>query len=291
MIKSMTGFGKSICQTSNASFSIELRTLNSKQADISVKCPNILNSLEAEIRSLLAQSLERGKISLNINVANNSILSACSINTEQARHWYNQFKKLATEIELNHEPDYMSLLIKMPEVINNDTTEITDNEKDNILNAINEAIKEADEFRINEGEALKNDLALRISIIEDLLTGITPFESARTNKLKEKIRKDFCNYEHEINIDENRFEQELFYYLERMDINEEKVRLSKHCSHFIDTMKRNEASGRKLSFIAQEIGREINTIGSKANDYDIQHNVVLMKDELEKIKEQILNIL
>ncbi len=287
----MTGYGKAICKTEKGTYNIELRTLNSKQADITIKAPSYFYELEAEIRNLLIQKLERGKIQFTITAIDNNNQGIASINIELAKEWHKQVNNLIEKTGIESKTELIPLLLNMPGVIDTNSTTIAEGEKNIIIDAVKETIIQNDNFRIEEGDTLRKDLINRIGIILRILEEIKNFEEARITKIEEKIRKDFNKFSVNIELDENRLAQELFYYIEKIDITEEKTRLSKHCSHFIETIEAEFTSGKKLSFIAQEIGREINTIGSKANDYEIQHRVVQMKDELEKIKEQLFNIL
>lgn len=290
MLKSMTGFGKSICEMPNKKISIEIKTLNSKQMDINAKLPVFYREKETEVRALLTSRLERGKVDMYVNVENIGGYAECSINRDVIKAHFAELKQIA--IELNQTPnDYLTLLMKMPDIYNTNTIEISDDEWFMFKTAIDKAIDKVEEFRINEGNILTADFEKRIDIIEQLLNSVETFEASRIQNIKDKLWKNLNDMLEASKIDNNRFEQEIIYYLEKIDITEEKTRLKKHLDYFTNTLNSESSQGKKLGFICQEIGREINTIGSKANDVQIQQIVVQMKDELEKIKEQLMNIL
>ncbi|MCF8296085.1 MAG: YicC family protein [Saprospiraceae bacterium] len=291
MIKSMTGFGKSEVEFPNKKITIEIKSLNSKQFDISTRMPFSYNEKDLDIRNIISKKLERGKVFFSLNSENKSNESVYSINKDIAKKYYSELKSLAEEIGEDKTTDYMQLLSKMPEVIAQEKDKIDDTEWQEILKCVDESIVKLNEFRSQEGESIEKDFVLRISIISELLENVDKFEEERIIKIKEKFRKSLNGFIEENKIDENRFEQEVIYYLEKIDITEEKIRMAKHLEYFIQTMNESSSQGKKLAFIAQEIGREINTLGSKANDVDMQKIVVQMKDELEKIKEQLMNVL
>ncbi|MFZ4414296.1 MAG: YicC/YloC family endoribonuclease [Bacteroidales bacterium] len=290
MIKSMTGFGKANCELPNKKILVEIKTLNSKQMDINARLPVYYREKETEIRSFIAAKLERGKADVYINVENIGGYAECSINKAVIKAHYNELKQIADELG-EQSSDVMSLLMRMPDIYNTNTEEISDEEWKALMETIHHAILNVEEFRINEGSILCDDVVKRIAMIESLLTAIEPFETNRIQAIKDKLWKNLNDMLEASKIDNNRFEQEIIYYLEKIDITEEKTRLKKHLDYFTDTLKSEVSQGKKLSFVCQEIGREINTIGSKANDVNIQQIVVQMKDELEKIKEQLMNIL
>jgi uncharacterized protein (TIGR00255 family) len=294
MIKSMTGFGKIIVEIMGRKFVIEVKSLNSKQLDLSMKIPGIFRNKEFEVRNLLSQRLERGKIDLYVTLESSGEGPAYSINKTMARKYRDQLKELQTELNEGEMPGLLPLILKLPDVIQSGLEDLTDVEWLIIRDGIERSVTALDQFRIHEGEILASDIRERINLILDLLKSVEPFEARRAEVIREKLLKSLSKLAEadpsSDGIDKNRFEQELIFYLEKLDITEEKVRLKKHCDYFLETMKEISA-GKKLGFIAQEIGREVNTIGSKANDADIQRIVVQMKDELEKIKEQLLNIL
>jgi len=291
MIKSMTGFGKQIVETSNNKFTIEIRTLNSKQFDLNPKIPAALREHEPEIRKLMSARLIRGKVDLMINTEPKSAESAPGINHVLAGHFYHEIKTFANDLSLEMPEQILPVILRMPEVWSKPDEEIDPDEWDALLTNINLAMDAVDRFRTSEGEILQKDFELRVEKIKSLLLDVDGFESERVPRIKERIRLNLENLAGEIKQDKNRLEQEMIFYLEKLDITEEKIRLKKHCDYFMETLKKEEIPGKKLAFISQEIGREINTLGSKANDANIQQIVVLMKDELEKVKEQLYNIL
>lgn len=295
MIKSMTGFGKVVCELSGRKVTIEMKSLNSKQFDLNLKLPGTLREREIELRNSLSQKLERGKIDVLATSESNSESLKYAINRPLAKVYQDQLKELQVDLGEEDYPGLLPIILKLPDVIQSGKEELLPDDLTRIVDAIYESADLLDQFRIKEGEVLGLDIKQRIKLILYLLNLIEPFEKERTNAIREKLRKELKNLA-ELSatggkIDENRFEQELIFYFERLDITEEKVRLKKHCDFFLDTMEHESSQGKKLGFISQEIGREINTIGSKANDASIQKIVVQMKDELEKIKEQLLNIL
>ena len=287
----MTGYGKSEAELNNAKLSIEIKTLNSKQIDLNVRLPHAYNSKEVEVRSIVSKSLERGKIAVFINKESLGEDAKHEINTELAKNYYAQIKSIATEVGDNSN-EILSTIMRMPDVVKQNTSEVDKAELQQLLQLVKETLAKVDEFRIEEAKAMEEDFRLRISNILKLLTEVEPLETTRIERVKDRLEQALIKNIDESKVDKNRFEQEVIFYLEKFDITEEKVRLKKHCSYFIDTLEnRNISKGKKLGFITQEIGREINTLGSKSNDSDMQKIVVNMKDELEKIKEQALNIL
>jgi uncharacterized protein (TIGR00255 family) len=289
MIKSMTGFGKGEVRLAGKVITIEVKSLNSKQSDIFMKLPSSYKSKEIDLRNIISQSLNRGKIDflLAVESTENNLVK---INKELALSYFNQIKELEPSVGDKMSEEMLSLILRMPEVIGSTGKEdIDENEWEAIKKATNEALKNLDNFRNTEGKVLENDLFSHIKNIDTYLTQIDPLDKIRVAKIREKQEKAIAELK-EVTVDKNRFEQELIYYFEKVDISEEKVRLKSHLDYFVVTAK-EENPGKKLGFIAQEIGREINTIGSKSNDADMQQMVVQMKDELEKIKEQSLNVL
>lgn len=286
----MTGYGKAVAEFENKQITVELRSVNSKQLDLNMRIPGLYREKELELRQIIAQKAERGKIDFAIALDNQGDDKSVALNRHLVKAYYNELKVITFETGQHH-VDYVGIISKMPEVWNTTRPELTEQEWLIIKHTAEKAIHLFDEFRVAEGDNLQHDLRQRIGNIQKLLNDIRPHEIRRTeayklrleNKVKEAVGPDF--------VDANRLEQELIYYIEKIDITEEKVRLASHLTYFIDTMGGSENNGRKLGFISQEIGREINTIGSKANDADMQKLVVLMKDELEKIKEQLLNVL
>lgn len=292
MIKSMTGFGKHLIETKEKNIEVEIRTLNSKQQDIYLKIPQAYREKELAIRQLVARILQRGKIEVSINVSQKGAGLQQVINVPIAQHYYRELNQLASTLEqratLN---DLLPVLIKLPDVLSNREDEIDVEEWGQIFEGIEKAAFDVDEFRKQEGKTLAEDLRQRIQIIVNLLPQVKPLEKERAVRIKDRITASLNTLSQEIESDKNRLEQEMIYYIQKLDITEEKIRLQKHCDYFLETLNNGSSVGKKLGFISQEIGREINTLGSKANDVGIQKIVVLMKDELEKIKEQLFNIL
>lgn len=285
----MTGFGKMVLDLPEKKVTIEVRSLNSKQLDLNVRIPSVYRDKEGEIRSEAAKRMERGKVDFSIFVESNGEQGMVSVNKALAKNYFTEIQKLAKELKQPHE-NILGLVVKMPDVIKADRQEATEAEWKQLKKAIEKAFEDVDGFRKTEGKTLAKELQSRIDSITEKLEKIKRMEKNRTSFLREKMKKNLEETVGKERIDQNRFEQELIYYFEKLDITEEMVRLKTHCDYFLTTMK-EASSGRKLGFISQEIGREINTIGSKANDADIQTLVVQMKDELEKIKEQTLNVL
>ena len=284
----MTGFAKQQCEANNKKYTIEIKTLNSKTLDIIVKSPASLRSKELELRSKLSR-LERGKIEVYITEGSTDTATS-SINADLLTARYQQVRSLAQQLGTTDQHLFETLL-SMPDIWNTSTDEeITEEAWQPIAQAFDKAIDEVQLFRQQEGDVLEKDFIKHIDLIEQKLQAIPAYESQRIDTAKERIRRYFAESAIK-EIDSNRFEQELIYYLEKLDITEEKIRLAKHIDYFRNTMRTEEGSGKKLGFIAQEMGREINTTGSKANHVEIQKLVVEMKDELEKIKEQLGNIL
>ena len=291
MIKSMTGFGKHTVEVKNNVITIEIRTLNSKQLDLNLRSPISYKENELAVRNLVSNLLERGKIDVNINIEHKTTESAPVINTDLAQHYFNELNLLSQKLGIESTTDYLSLILKMPDVLATQQEEIDPEDWNLIVDGLTKACKSAEEFRILEGKLIEDEFITRIETIVGLLSKVSPFENERSAKIKERIETNLKNVMLDNQADKNRLEQEMIYYIEKLDISEEKMRLQKHCDYFIETLKDKDAQGKKLAFIAQEIGREINTLGAKANDVNIQKIVVLMKDELEKIKEQLFNIL
>jgi len=287
----MTGFGKAIAEYKEKKLCIEIRTLNSKQLDLNLRTNHLYKDKESEIRSVISKELERGKIDVAIYFENNEDTSNHKINKKLLLKYYKELKSISAEAKNESSSDIFALAMRMPDVLTSGEDELTEKEWKIFLTTLNNTLKQVNVFRLHEGEILGSDIKKRINIILHLLKKIEPFEKKRLDIIRKKIKNNLEELIGNDKADKNRFEEELIYYLEKIDITEEKTRLKKHCDYFIETMKQAEANGRKLGFITQEIGREINTIGSKANDADMQQFVVQMKDELEKVKEQLLNIL
>jgi uncharacterized protein (TIGR00255 family) len=291
MLKSMTGFGKAVCEYGNKQFTIEIKTLNSKQLDLSTRIPNYYKEKELEIKNLIAKKLERGKVEFTMYFESMGEESRNSLNKDVIKSYFRQFNEISEEYGLEKDMLSLSSMLRFPDVLKIEKVEIQEEEWEIVKGTIKEAIELVNDFRVQEGGNLENDISKRIYNISNLLTEVELYEKARIEKIKNRLRNNLNEFIGEENIDENRFEQELIYYLEKLDITEEKIRLDNHCNYFLENLNEEGAIGKKLGFISQEIGREINTLGSKANDANIQKLVIRMKDELEKIKEQLLNIL
>jgi len=291
MIKSMTGFGKAVFELRNRKVVVEIKSLNSKQLDVNARIANGFREKEIEIRNLLSTRLQRGKVDFSMTVENTGDSSNYSINKDLAKRYYRELKELTAEFEEKDFSDYLLVLMKMPDVLVSENEEISEQEWQHLFETIGQAINDVETFRITEGKSLEKELLYRNQNILSQLDEITPFEKQRMENLKVKISRDLYDIVKKEDIDKNRFEQEVIYYQDKLDITEERVRLKKHCEYFVETVNEPESQGKKLSFITQEMGREINTLGSKAGEANIQKIVVQMKDELEKIKEQLFNIL
>jgi len=286
----MTGFGKSTVALAGKTITLEIKSLNSKQLDLNLKLPAIFREKEPDIRNIISRRLERGKIEMTgtIDYTDNELPAI--INHNLVKGYYLDLKAISAELGENN-ADLLSIIMKIPEVLKPSKEVMTDDEWLSVSNCLDDAIAQLDIFRQHEGELLMNDFISRIITIRTLLGEIGQFEAERNANFRDKLRLSVSEFTANNSLDANRFEQEIIYYLEKLDITEEKVRLQKHLDYFMSTLGEKEANGRKLAFVTQEIGREINTIGSKANDANIQRIVVQMKDELEKIKEQLANIL
>lgn len=293
MLQSMTGFGKAEAEFEKTHFGVEIKTVNSKQFDASIRLPGVYKELEMQIRSMLSKQLHRGKIELTVKVETIEIEDTIQPNSQVINHIFKALKENATDMNIQLDDNQLfQSIIRLPEIFIKDETDmLCEAEVGTLLHAIEEAVAELARFRQQEGQALEKDIINRIGLIQRFLMDINKFEEQRIKSIKSRIQNNLTEFFDELEIDQNRFEQELVYYLDKLDITEEKVRLNKHCNYFLDTIKNEENTGRKLGFICQEIGREINTIGAKANDADIQKLVVMMKDEQGKIKEQLMNVL
>ncbi len=285
MIHSMTGYGKTVLQLPTKKITIELKSLNSKNLDLNIRVPGYYREKELDIRKQLATELVRGKIDFSIYIEDNGGEYSSKINENMVKEYMNQLRNIVDSDEI----ELLKMAIRLPDSFKSQREELDEQEWNQIENGILETIEKINEYRIDEGKALHADFVLRISIIEILLERVIELDPLRIDQVKEKLRKSIA--ELETKIDENRFEQELIYYIEKLDITEEKVRLKNHLEYFIKELNEDVSNGKKLAFITQEIGREINTIGSKSNLANMQKLVVQMKDELEKIKEQNLNVL
>ena len=290
MTHSMTGFGKSEVTIGHLHVNIEIRSLNSKFLDLNLKIPTVFKEIDSSLRSIVKNDLKRGKVELAIHYEKINSSSKITINKEQLKNYYNQLKEISTELNNQNDNDFMGYALKLPEVIQHQKETIDKQSNEILINAVKEACEDLNSFRKKEGESLQKELLNYVNYILDNLTKINPFEKERLPKVKQKLLRSIEELNLKSKIDEKRLEQELIYYAEKLDLTEEKVRLKEHCIHFKETLKEMN-SGKKLGFITQEMGREINTLGSKAHHISIQKIVVEMKDELEKIKEQVLNIL
>ncbi|MDA9015694.1 YicC family protein [Flavobacteriaceae bacterium] len=285
MIKSMTGYGKKETQWEDKRISIEIRALNSKSADINLRTPSYVRELDTEIRKRLAAKMNRGKIDLNMYIEFNGLNAPTKINTQIVESYLKQLEALG-ETPLS---ERLAIAMRLPDTLSSDRESLEAEEKQVVFELLSTVIEDINSYRKDEGTVLEKDFIHRIGLIEDHLESVKKIDPERNQKIELKLREALADLK--IEIDQNRFEQELIFYLEKYDITEEKVRLKNHLDYFLKIMKSEEAVGKKLGFIAQEIGREINTIGSKANHSELQKIVVQMKDELEKIKEQLLNVL
>ena len=287
----MTGYGQASKDFQNGRYTVELKSLNSKFLELSIKLPKAYSDKEFFLRNECTRLIERGKVMLTIVVENNDEASkGANINQPLLAHYYKTLKRIASDLGESGE-NLMALAINFPEVIKYDENAVSENEWKDLLATFSEALNNFNTFRSDEGNVLMDDLRLRINNILDFMSGIEVVEPKRVLAVRERLAHFLAEAVGTENVDGNRLEQELIYYIDKLDITEEKVRLKSHCNYFLETLKETDAGGKKLGFITQEIGREINTIGSKANNADIQKMVVGMKEELEKMKEQLLNVL
>ncbi|MDG5800739.1 YicC family protein [Marinilabiliaceae bacterium ANBcel2] len=291
MIQSMTGFGKAVCELPNKKINIEIKSLNSKQLDIITRLPALYREKDLEIRNILSNRLHRGKIDFSLNIESTTEERAVKLNETVIENYYHQIKSITKKLNLDNSNDLLKTLISMPDTLKSEPEQLNDTEWNQIVKSIKAALDDIEKYRINEGSSMEKDVSIRIDNISSLMKEAEKYETIRIERIKERIKESLKEIKEHANIDENRFEQELIYYIEKLDISEEKVRLKNHLAYFKESTNIEGAAGKKLAFISQEIGREINTLGSKANDVNLQHIVIKMKDELEKIKEQILNIL
>ena len=291
MIKSMTGYGKAVCELKDKTVTIEIKSLNSKQADIYVRLPGIYREKETDIRNLIMSALKRGKIECIVSLECFAGEQLATINTDVVRQYYKQLLTVQDELEIQTNEPLLQTILRLPESLKTIKEELDEKEWEMVKAALISSLDQLDQFRSQEGEALESDIKARINSIEKLSDQLNTHEKARMEKIRERLKDNVSELLNPDMIDKNRFEQEVIYYLEKLDITEERVRLASHCSYFRQVLDEDDNTGKKLGFICQEIGREINTIGSKANDFEIQKKVVLMKDELEKIKEQLMNVL
>jgi len=291
MIRSMTGFGKTEFEVGNKKYTLEVKSLNSKQLDINTRIPALYRQKDIEIRRLMSEMLTRGKVDFALYLDNLGTESTSKINAAIIKDYFKQLKTVYKELGLEVTETIMQSIMRLPDTVKMTYEELDEEEWLVVRENLIKTLEDLNRFRDQEGLALKADIVGNVQNILDLLAQVDPHENQRMENVKAKIMDSLDALQLNGNIDKNRFEQELIYYMEKLDINEEKVRLANHCSYFTETMAEEEPSGRKLGFIAQEIGREINTLGSKANESNLQRIVVQMKDNLEKIKEQVLNVL
>ena len=290
MIKSMTGFGKSECSLPSKKITVEVRSLNSKQLDLAVKLPAIYRTYELDIRSMAAAAIVRGKADISVSIENTATQTSATVNKDIFRAYLRQVTDALSFSGVDADYDaIVPAILRMPEVVSAQADTISEEEHAALMQTIKEALQNFNSFREQEGATLIADLMNRVDKIEDYKLQVEPYEATRAETIKNRIRENLAQLQAE--VDNNRLEQEMIFYIEKLDITEEKVRLKNHCNYFREVAQSEEAVGRKLGFIAQEMGREINTLGSKANEANMQILVVKMKDELEKIKEQVLNIL
>ncbi len=286
----MTGFGKVTAELPSKKVTVEIKALNSKQLDLSTRIPAVYREKEMQVRNLLLQTLERGKIEFNIYVEYIGKDVPTQINPVAFENYYNQIKAIAERLQIALPSDWFQTLLRMPDVVKTDVQELDDAEWQVVENAVKEAIRQLRDFRIQEGAMLQKLFETKVGNIARLLSEVEVYEKERIEKIKARIMDNLEKVAGQ-DYDKNRFEQEMIYYIEKLDVNEEKNRLDNHLKYFISTMENGQGQGKKLGFIAQEMGREINTLGSKSNHAEMQKIVVQMKDELEQIKEQVLNVL
>lgn len=289
MIKSMTGFGKAEFEVNNKKITIEIKSLNSKQIDINTRTPALYREKDIVIRKALSEKLVRGKIDFNIYVENLGEESNSKINAAILKAYFKDLSKISTDLNLPVDHSTLQAAMRLPDVVKTEYETLDEMEWETIYKHILLALEDIDEYRIQEGKALETDIIGNVKSIRQLLREIEPYEKQRIETLKTRLSDNLETLKQ--SVDESRFEQEMIFYLEKLDINEEKVRLANHCEYFCETAELPVSSGKKLGFISQEIGREVNTIGSKANETNIQRLVVQMKDHLERVKEQLLNVL
>ena len=287
----MTGFGRLKCSWQNKTIIVEIRSLNSKSFDLRNKTPQNYRNKEADIRKILNEKFERGKIDLILEIQSESDEPQNLINKVLFEKYYRELNQLKNDLGIG-DVDFFQSILRLPNIVETGEEEFSEEEWEKVLQTIYDCIEELNSYREKEGQSIETDMKLRIQHIQEFLSVVPFFEQERIQRVKDRLRENLALYEGRGKVDENRFEQEIIYFLEKMDITEEKLRLSQNCTYFLDELSKPEKSkGRKLGFISQEIGREINTLGAKANHADIQKLVISMKDELEKIKEQVANVL
>jgi len=287
----MTGYGKAECELALKKITVEVRSLNSKVLDVNTRIPGVYREKELEIRRELSDRLIRGKIDFSIFSESLGVESNSAINSSMVKSYFSQLSEISKELQIPVGEVTLQIIMQLPEVVKTTRDELDENEWKTVVAAIREALDAMDTFRIQEGLSLYNDIIFNINTITTLLEQVAPYELERSAKVKERILEGLKELSSPEGVDHNRLEQEMIFYLEKLDINEEKVRLGNHCTYFLETLELEEPIGKKLGFIAQEIGREINTLGSKANHTEMQKLVIGMKDALERVKEQLLNAL
>lgn len=286
----MTGFGASAVEFQQKIISVEIKSVNSKFFDLTLRLPPFYREKEIELRTDLARSIERGKTEVTFNIESQESNKKTNFNKPLVKAYFEEFKIIDSELNIST-PNYLQLIMMMPDVMINEKMVLSDEEWNASVSALKLAMNAFNSFRENEGSVMEKDLRDHIKAISTGVRELSKYENTRIETVRKRLKGSLEEFIQLNNIDRNRLEQELIFYIEKFDISEEKVRLNSHCEYFLQTLKEDSSAGKKLSFIAQEIGREINTIGSKANDAEMQKNVVILKDELEKIKEQVLNIL
>lgn len=291
MIKSMTGYGKAECELAQKKVTIEVKSLNSKQLELNTRMPGIYREKELEMRREISDRLIRGKVDFSLFAESLGVESNTVINSSMVKNYFAQLSEISSELGIPVNANTLQIIMQMPDVVKSTREELNEDEWKKIQAGIREALDALDIFRIQEGISLTKDIVFNLNTITTLLEQIQPYELERSTRVKERILEGLKELSSPEGVDHNRLEQEMIFYLEKLDINEEKVRLSNHCSYFMETLELDEPVGKKLGFISQEIGREINTLGSKANHTEMQKLVIGMKDALERIKEQLLNAL
>ncbi|MDR0798586.1 MAG: YicC family protein [Dysgonamonadaceae bacterium] len=290
MLQSMTGFGKAVRELPNKRVSVEVKSLNSKQLDINARIPGAYREKDMEMRAILSQAIGRGKVDFYLLVEHPDAAGLLQLNRSAIRSYHAQICETAKNLQIDVPSDWFSILLRLPETVKTEMSELDEEEWRLVQQTLSEALDAFQRFRMQEGRMLESVFVQKIAKIQQLLAEIDNYESERIESIRLRIADSFKKWEMP-NYDENRFEQELIFYIEKLDVNEEKSRLQNHLNYFLETIEKETGQGRKLGFIAQEMGREINTLGSKANHQEMQKIVVQMKDELEQIKEQILNVL
>jgi uncharacterized protein (TIGR00255 family) len=289
MLQSMTGYGKATGSFDDKQIRVEIKSLNSKQIDIAMRIPSQYREKELDLRRIITQQLERGKVDFTITIATATVAASTQINVPIFKDYFNQIQQLSKNENIPLPEDWFGTLLRLPEVLKNEELQLNENEWTEVSKVIQSAIDQLIVFRTQEGASLEKVFTTKVDNIERLLSTVSQYETERIEKIKNRLREGLQNVSENYNAD--RFEQELIFYIEKLDVNEEKSRLQNHLDYFRQTLKNEHNPGKKLGFIAQEMGREINTLGSKANHSELQKVVVLMKDELEQIKEQVLNVL